>query len=363
MESLGEKLRIVREERAWTHDYVSRETNIATRYLEALEKEDFSCFPGEPYVLGFLKSYGEFLEINPEELLSLYRSHKIQEQPVPVEQLLKPHSALPKIIGVIVIILVILGLAAGAMYFNLIPRRPERTQAIQPAVRTALEYTMSADFLERRFFPGDSILVTNGIESHRLVFASLGHTVTITTPQGPVMLDLGQEVTVNLSDNEFTELRIIAADFVRNNSTLGALLRFEQASLPQTFIPPPPDISPETFAAREMLTIIPSSPNAFPFTLQATFLDFCLFRYEILFEPARQGRSEHFYQRTQELSITAQNGIRLGISNARAVRLQVVGGGRIVPFEAGGPGEVVAADLRWIRDEDNRFRLVLIRLD
>ncbi|MCL2232115.1 MAG: helix-turn-helix domain-containing protein [Treponema sp.] len=361
MESLGEKLKFSREERGWTHDYISRETNIATRYLEALEKEDFSCFPGEPYILGFLRGYGEFLEINSEELLSLYRSLKIQEQPVPVEQLLKPPSSVPKIIGVAVAVLAILGLVAGAMYF--IPRLPERTQASHPPARTALEYTMSTDFLERRFFPGDSILVTNGVESHRLVFASLGDAVTISTPRGPVMLDLGQEVTVNLSDNEFNELRIIAADFVRNNSASGALLRFEQTALPQSFIPLP-DITPEAFApGREMLTIIPPAPSAFPFTLQASFQGFCLFRYEILFEPGRQGRSEHFYQRTQELSITAQNGIRLGISNARAVRLQVVGGGRVVPFEAGGPGEVVAADLRWIRDEDNRFRLVLIRLD
>ena len=363
MESLGEKLKTAREERGLTHDYISRETNIATRYLEALEKEDFSCFPGEPYILGFIRSYGEFLELNTEELLSLYRSLKIQEQPVPVEQLLKPPSPVPKIIGVAVAVLAILGLVVGAMYF--IPRLPERTQAPHhPPTRTALEYTMSADFLERRFFPGDSILVTNGVESHRLVFASLGDAVTISTPRGPVMLDLGQEVTVNLSDNEFNELRIIAADFVRNNSASGALLRFEQTVFPQSFIPPLSDIAPEAFApGREMLTIIPPSPSAFPFTLQASFQGLCLFRYEILFEPGRQGRSEHFYQRTQELSITAQNGIRLGISNARAVRLQVVGGGRVVPFEAGGPGEVVAADLRWIRDEDNRFRLVLIRLD
>ncbi|MCL2373863.1 MAG: helix-turn-helix domain-containing protein [Treponema sp.] len=372
MGALGEKLKSIREERGWSYHYVSRETNIAMRYLEALEGENFSCFPGEPYALGFLKSYGEFLDINPDDLLSLYRSLKIQEQPVPVEQLFKPPSRFPKIIAITAVILVILGLVAGALY--LIPRLPQRTvqraQAAALPMRAAMEYTMNADFLERRFFPGDSIMVSNEFESHRLVFASLGDAVTLTTPNGQVMLDLGQEVTVNLSDSEFTALRIIAADFVRNNSATGALLRFEQTSMPQTFIHPlSPDMTQEEAfitpdaPRQEIITILPSSPNAFPFTLQAVFQDFCLFRYEILFEPGRQGRSENFYQRTQELSITAQNGIRLGISNARAVRLQVVGGGRTVPFEAGGPGEVVAADLRWIRDEDNRFRLVFIRLD
>jgi hypothetical protein len=57
------------------------------------------------------------------------------------------------------------------------------------------------------------------------------------------------------------------------------------------------------------------------------------------------------------------NGIRLGISNAQAVKLQVIGAGRTVPFEAGSAGEVVAADLRWVRDDESRYRLVLLRLE
>jgi hypothetical protein len=106
-----------------------------------------------------------------------------------------------------------------------------------------------------------------------------------------------------------------------------------------------------------------TSPNAYPFTLQVVFQGYCLFRYEILFERDRPGRSEQYYQRSEELSLTAQNGIRLGISNARAVMLQVIAGGRTIPLEVGGPGEVVAAELRWVRDEDNRYSLALIRLE
>jgi hypothetical protein len=109
--------------------------------------------------------------------------------------------------------------------------------------------------------------------------------------------------------------------------------------------------------------VILSTTGAFPFTLQAVFQGYCLFRHEILFERDRQGRNEQYYQRSDEINITAQNGIRLGISNAQAVKLQVIGAGRTVPFEAGGAGEVVAADLRWVRDDENRYRLVLLRLE
>jgi hypothetical protein len=43
--------------------------------------------------------------------------------------------------------------------------------------------------------------------------------------------------------------------------------------------------------------------------------------------------------------------------------LQVIGGGRTVPVEIGGAGEVVVVDVRWVRDEDNRFRLIVVRLE
>ena len=363
MESLGNKLKTAREEKSLTYNEVSREINIATRYLEALEKEDFTVFPGEPYALGFLKNYGEYLELNLDELLFLYRSLKIQEQPAPVEQLLRDPSSLPKIIKWTSIIMAILAVVGGAIYLIYL-RFPGRAEAPPTVTRTPSEYVLNTDFMERRFYPGDSILVTEGTDVYKLVFSSLSDAITISTPGGPVMLDLAQEVTVDLNNDGFPELRIIAADFAKNDTVSGALLRFEQEKPPQAASAPPVELPLESLSAgREPATVLFSSPNAYPFTLQVVFQGYCLFRYEILFERDRPGRSEQYYQRSEELSLTAQNGIRLGISNARAVMLQVIAGGRTLALEVGGPGEVVAAELRWVRDEDNRYSLALIRLE
>ena len=361
MESLGNKLKTIREAKGWSYDFISRETNISSRYLEALEKEDFSCFPGEPYVLGFIKNYGEYLGCNPEELQSLYRAMKIQEQPIPVEQLLRSPSPAPKIIGTAAIVLAALGLVVGGIF--IFSRMPRKNQVPAAEVRKANEYTLNADFLERRFYTGDSILVNGEANPYKLTFTGLSDTVTITTPVGPVMLDLGQEVTVALSDDGSVKLRIIAADFVKNDSAPGALLRFEQVALLQAADPESEDSLQTLGTGREAATVIFSSPNAYPFSLQAVFQGYCLFRYEILFERDRPGRNEQFYQRSEELNVQAQNGIRLGISNAQSVKLQVIGGGRTVPVETGGAGEVVAADIRWVHDDDNRYRLVLARLE
>ena len=367
MESLGKKLRSAREEQGLSYSDVSQETNIATRYLSALEQEDFSKFPGETYALGFLKSYGEYLGLDPAELFSLYRSFKLVEQPVPVEELLREPSKAPKIIRGIAAAVLALALAGGIYFF--VSRSPPPTQRIEPAppyrtVRAPVEYVMNAGFLERRFYPGDSILVTEGASVYTVLFSSLTDAITLTTSRGPVVLDLGQEVTVELDNYGFHILRVIAADFVRNDVNSGALLRFEQEMLPPLLIETPTAAPIEIFrTGREAAMVLFSSPNSFPFTLQVQFQGLCFFRYEVLFERDRPGRTERYYQRLDEINIFALNGIRLGISNARAVRMQVLGGGRVVPFEVGGPGEVVAGDLRWIRDADNRYSLVFIRLD
>lgn len=362
MESLGNKLKITREAKGYSFDYVSREINISTRYLEALEREDFTCFPGEPYVRGFLKNYGEYLGINTDELMSLYRALKIQEQPIPMEQLLKGPSPMPRILGAIGVVLAVLVLAGAAIF--IIYRLPKKSPVSVPERRPVSEYVLNSNSLEKRLYPGDSVLVTVGNNAYKLILSGLSDAVTIATPRGNVMLDLGQEAMVDLNNDGFQELRIIASDFVKNDSARGVLMRFEQeAPVPQAAVPE--SVIPiETYSAgRDTVTIIPAVVNPFPFTLRAVFQGYCLFRYEILAERDKQGRSEQYYQRSEEISVTAQNGIRLGISNAQAVRLQVIGGDRTVPFETGGAGEVVAADLRWVRDDDGRYRLVLIRLD
>jgi cytoskeletal protein RodZ len=370
MESLGNKLKTAREEKGYAFDNISRETNIAIRYLDALEKEDFDIFPGEPYLLGFLRNYGEYLGLNVDELLSLYRSIRIQEQPVPVEELLKTPSPLPKILLVVALVIVVA--AAGVGGFYLFKNLPKKAPAAA-VVRQAAEYTMNNDILERRFYRGDSILIPLGDNQYKLELANLGETVTISTPGETKTLDLGQEVRVDMNNDGFGELRVTAMEFAKNDSAAGALLRFEI----DTNLPPelaaanlqagntelPPEALSTAAGRLAASTQIFSSANAYPFTLQSNFQGYCMFRWEILFERDRRDRNEQYFQRSDELSIQAQNGIRIWVSNAQAVKLQVIGSGRTVPLELGGAGEVVVADVRWVRDEDNRYRLILARLE
>ena len=145
---------------------------------------------------------------------------------------------------------------------------------------------------------------------------------------------------------------------------MGVLLRFELNS-PFSFSAAMELGNSEAVNAsgQSVSTVIFTSPNPYPFTLQSVFQSYCMFRWEVLMERDRRDRNERFFQRLDELNIQAQNGIRIWMSNAQAARFVVIGGGRQVPVEIGSSGEVVVADIRWVRDEDNRFRLIVVRLE
>ena len=141
MESLGEKLKTSRIEKGFSFDQISRDTNISLRYLEALEAENFGIFPGEPYVIGFLKNYGAYLELDVQKIISLYRALKIQEQPIPVEQLLRHKPKLPIFLLPVVLILAVAGGAGYGIYFLITHVQLKRAENI-PIVRKPTEYVM-----------------------------------------------------------------------------------------------------------------------------------------------------------------------------------------------------------------------------
>ena len=47
---------------------------IRASYLEALENDDFSDFPGDVYTYGFLKNYAQFLGLDAQPLIDMYRA-------------------------------------------------------------------------------------------------------------------------------------------------------------------------------------------------------------------------------------------------------------------------------------------------
>ncbi|MBI3582520.1 MAG: helix-turn-helix domain-containing protein [Nitrospinae bacterium] len=47
-------------------------TRICTRYLQALENDDYSSIPAEVYVRGFLRAYANCVGLASNEIISKY---------------------------------------------------------------------------------------------------------------------------------------------------------------------------------------------------------------------------------------------------------------------------------------------------
>jgi cytoskeletal protein RodZ len=90
VESIGEKLRQAREAKRITIKDVVKETNISPLYLQALEEEKFDKFPSETYLIGFLRTYAEFLRLDVESIVQAYKGYKIGESATPLEELTRP---------------------------------------------------------------------------------------------------------------------------------------------------------------------------------------------------------------------------------------------------------------------------------
>ena len=89
MPDIGNTLREARIRKGLTLTDVETVTKIRSKYLVALEENDFEVLPGSTVVKGFLRSYAVFLKIDPELILAEYRSqyeyHKEELRPLRTE--------------------------------------------------------------------------------------------------------------------------------------------------------------------------------------------------------------------------------------------------------------------------------------
>ncbi|MDR0382570.1 MAG: helix-turn-helix domain-containing protein [Spirochaetaceae bacterium] len=364
MKNLGEQLRIGRENKGLSLNDVSREINIAQKYLVALETEDFSQFPAETYLQGFLKNYCEYLGLDVKEILSLYRLCRIEEQPVPIEQLLHKPVNVQRIVVTSLIAVAVLALGAGAVYyFRFMPKKEQPAEYVE---RVPAEYPLTEGVLEKRFFVGDKLIVPLDGNDYRVTVSGIGDAITLAAPGKNITIDLNSNAAADINDDGFAELHISAIDYVQNRPETGALMRFDIMSTALAAEQPPAGTEAGNIPVANpgaATQVIFNNASPYPFTLRVVFNGYCMFRWEILREANRQNRTERYFLKGEEQTITAQNGVRVWISNASAVKMWVIGGGNNVPLEAGSAGEIVVEDIYWIRDDDGRYKLIQARLE
>jgi len=73
MKSIGKTLKSARLKKNYTIEDVQKFIKIHPNYIKAMESDDYSIFDGRVHSKGFLKIYIEFLGLDLDELLALWR--------------------------------------------------------------------------------------------------------------------------------------------------------------------------------------------------------------------------------------------------------------------------------------------------
>jgi len=87
-DSLGSYLRQERERQQVSLQDIAAATKIQLKFLEALEHDAYDQLPATPFVVGFLRAYAQYVALDPETVLTAYRS--LHRAPEPPEVALRP---------------------------------------------------------------------------------------------------------------------------------------------------------------------------------------------------------------------------------------------------------------------------------
>ncbi|MGP1576912.1 MAG: helix-turn-helix domain-containing protein [Treponema sp.] len=369
MQELAILLKNTREEKQISLEQAARETNITKCYLEALETGDYHLFPGEPYIVGFLRNYAEYLSLDQNECVLLYKQEKIQDESVAPDQLIqKKQFHIPRSILFMLGGLVCIGIIVffGNLFFSGLQNRSAEqeaekdTEIIEQTAHTA--YTVSDQFFEKRVFAGDTLRVTLGEKQYELTVEKTAPALYLATHIGTQVIELGQSLLLDLNGDVASDIKVSVSDLDKTDESKGATIEIVTGDAMGTSASQE-DIqyaNEKTSASAGKYKVLFDAGSAYPVTLNATFRSYCLFRYE----QDHTNREERYYQKSEQLTVQANNGIRIWASNGNAVKMQIIAGGKTIDIEVSRPGEVIVKDLKWIKDDESgRYKFVVINVD
>ena len=363
MVSYGEMLRTAREEKGLDLNKISVEIAIERRYLEGLENEDSSIFPGEAYFVGFLKNYANYLELDSDRLLTLYHNKKIQEAPPPKELYSKNHSKK------FVVAMVTLGtvIAAAIIAFIVIfinVNKPDNDENVVVSDKFATkQYELTSRKFQQRVYKGDQLIVPS--ENDGKIVVTVIDTLSsfgIEAPSGSYYVELSEESEIDINGDNITDMIVYVSDISSTDESRGAEVNIllhqgvstDTSSVFAEDIPLASEVK-----GKHPYKVIHEDNRAYPFTINASFRGPCLFRDKVDNNEA----VETYFSRGETFTATPKNGIRLWILNNNTVKINIIADSKSFDLDIGAPGDVLVEDIKWIKDTDGKYKLVVMELD
>lgn len=194
-ELIGETLVEARKRLGKTVKEVEFDTKIRAKYIEALEADDFTKLPSDIYTQGFLKTYAQYLGLDPEPLLQQYKGMYATpnyddlatlSSNMRVETKKKPVWLIAVIAAGSVAAVFVLLLIWGAVAQNMAKEPKVRIETINP--RKTIDTVVAG--------------ATTSTTEKRAPKKIVSTTTTTTKPLNTVEADSGDEVAVKLTGIE-----------------------------------------------------------------------------------------------------------------------------------------------------------------
>ncbi len=362
MESYGELLRKARLEQNLDIEKVAREILIEQRYLQGLEDEDSSVFSGEAYMMGFLRNYSNYLGLDTELILKLYNNKKIQESPVP-EGLIAKHRPRWLVPTVIASLVFILGVIATVLILLLTKKNTEdNSEVVISSNAKSKQYELDNTKFTQRLYKGDQILVPSDNGSIVLTVRDTLSSFGLETPAGVFYTDLSEESEIDIDGDSVADIIVYVSDIsytdVDRGVEVSILMRHDKSSsFDEVNVEEIPFIT--EINSKHPQKIILEDNRAYPFTINASFRGTCLFRSKV----DNAASNEIFFNRGEVFTANPHNGIRLWISNSNTVKFTIIADSKTFDLDIGPAGQVLVEDIKWIKDTDGKYKLVIIELD
>jgi cytoskeletal protein RodZ len=138
--NFGERLKRERELREVTMEEITAATRIGSRFLEALENEEWSKLPGGVFNRGFVRSIARYLGLDEEALLGEYDlayGTMVAPVPPPPERRKSASKWIPFLVFLGLLVVVCCAVAAGVYFWQHYAAHRARMQSITSVTPTA----------------------------------------------------------------------------------------------------------------------------------------------------------------------------------------------------------------------------------
>lgn len=150
MQTVGEILRSEREKKGLSIKEIEIATSIRTLYITAIEEGNYSIIPGEVYLKGFIRNYANYLGLDGQQIVDLYRQNQLPVAPVnefiatdknesPPEKTTRKSK---KTANWVTVSLLVVCIAGGAWWLLDSPKpieEPKQTKQLQPTPTTPVQ--------------------------------------------------------------------------------------------------------------------------------------------------------------------------------------------------------------------------------